>query len=93
MPDLPTYDGSMVLDDDAVFADWLNNMVGHGVSRGRRCPVDPDFNLALASRIGAVRSTNFGGNCDIEADVAMAGDALTDSTANANRRLILTESA
>jgi gamma-butyrobetaine dioxygenase len=87
MPDLATHDGSMVLDDDEVFADWLNDMVGHGVSRLRGCPVDAGFNLALASRIGAVRDTNFGGHWDVKADVTMAGDALTNSTANTNRRL------
>jgi len=87
MPELPTHDGSVVLEDDEVFADWLNDMIRHGVSRLRGCPVDADFNTVLAARIGAVRDTNFGAHWDVKADVAMAGDALTNSTANTNRRL------
>lgn len=87
MPELPTHDGSVVLDDDEVFADWLNDMFRYGVSRLRGCPDDADFNTLLASRIGAVRDTNFGAHWDVKADVAMAGDALTNSTANTNRRL------
>ncbi|MGB3734329.1 MAG: TauD/TfdA family dioxygenase [Ilumatobacter sp.] len=87
MPELPTHDGSKVLDDDAVFAGWLNDMLRHGVSRLRGCPTDADFNSALAGRIGAVRDTNFGAHWDVKADVAMAGDASTNSTANTNRRL------
>jgi gamma-butyrobetaine dioxygenase len=87
MPELANHDGSKVLYDEEVFADWLNDMLGSGVSRLRGCPADPEFNLALASRIGAVRDTNFGAHWDVTADIAMAGDASTNSTANTNRRL------
>ena len=87
LTELPTHDGAAVLDDDEVFAGWLNDMLRHGLSRLRGCPVDADFNAALASRIGAVRDTNFGAHWDVKADVTMAGDASTNSTANTNRRL------
>lgn len=91
MPELPTHDGSCVLDGgprgDRVFADWLDDLLRRGVSRLRGCPVDPDFNASLAARIGAVRDTNFGAHWDVRADVTMAGDASTNSTANTNRRL------
>lgn len=87
MTELPTHDGSVVLDDERVFADWLNDLVRFGVGRLRGCPISPDFNVALASRIGAVRDTNFGAHWDVKADVTLAGNALTNSTANTNRRL------
>ncbi len=91
LTELPTHDGATVLDDDEVFAGWLNDMLSHGVSRLRGCPTDTglgvDFNTALAARIGAVRDTNFGAHWDVKADVTMAGDASTNSTANTNRRL------
>lgn len=87
MSDLPTHDGSRVLGDGETFAAWLNDMLRFGVSRLRGCPVDADFNVSLAARIGAVRDTNFGAHWDVKADVSLAGDALTNSTANTNRRL------
>lgn len=87
LPELPTRDGSVVLDDDDVFAGWLNDMLRHGVGRLRGCPINPDFDVMLAARIGAVRDTNFGAHWDVKADVKMAGVASTNSTANTNRRL------
>lgn len=83
----PTYDGSVVLDDDEVFGAWLDDLVRHGISRLRGCPVDENFNAVLAEKIGAVRDTNFGPFWDVKADVEMAGAADTNSTANTNLRL------
>lgn len=82
----PTHDGAAVL-DDVVFGRWLDDLVRYGIARLRGCPTDPDFNLHLASRIGAVRDTNFGPIWDVKADVEMAGRADTNSTANTNLRL------
>ncbi len=83
----PTHDGSVVLDDDVVFGRWLEDLLRFGISRLRGCPTDTNFNLQLASRIGAVRDTNFGPIWDVKADVSMAGHADTNSTANTNLRL------
>jgi len=83
----PTHDGSTVLNDDAVFGAWLNDLVRFGLARLQGCPTDHDFNVALAERIGAVRDTNFGPIWDVRADVEMAGSADTNSTANTNLRL------
>ena len=87
MTELPTHDGSLVLDDDTAFGAWINDLVRHGVSRLRDCPLDEQFNVALAARIGAVRDTNFGAHWSVKADITMAGAADTNSTANTNRRL------
>jgi gamma-butyrobetaine dioxygenase len=83
----PSHDGSLVLDDDAVFGAWLGDLIRYGISRLRACPLDHDFNLLLADKIGAVRDTNFGPIWDVKADVTMAGSADTNSTANTNLRL------
>lgn len=87
LPQPPTHDGSVVLSDDAVFGAWLDDLVRYGLARLQGCPVDHDFNMVLAERIGAVRDTNFGPIWDVKADVEMAGSADTNSTANTNLRL------
>ena len=83
----PTFDGSVVLDDDMVFGLWLDSLIRYGIGRLRDCPLDEDFNLVLGARIGAIRDTNFGPIWDVKADVEMAGSADTNSTANTNLRL------
>lgn len=83
----PTHDGSRVLEDEIVFGNWMEDLLRYGISRLQGCPVDPDFNLSLAARIGAIRDTNFGHVWDVKADVTMAGSADTNSTANTNLRL------
>lgn len=85
--ELPTHDGTTVFADERVFAAWLNDLVAFGVSRLERCPTSEDFNVALAAQIGAVRDTNFNAHWSVKADISMAGDASTNSTANTNRRL------
>jgi len=87
MSEPPTYDGARVLDDDDVLGQWLEDLLRRGLARLRGCPIDPDFNLELAARIGAIRDTNFGPIWDVKADVTMAGIAETNSTANTNLRL------
>lgn len=83
----PTHDGSLVLTNDAVFGMWLDDLLRFGLARLRGCPLELDFNLALAERIGAVRDTNFGPIWDVRADVKTAGSDDTNSTANTNLRL------
>ena len=87
LPEPPTHDGSVVLEDDVVFGQWLDDLVRYGIGRLRGCPTDLDFNATLAAKIGAVRDTNFGLLWDVKADITMAGSADTNSTANTNLRL------
>ncbi len=83
----PTHDGSVVLENAQVFSGWLNDLLRYGLSRLRSCPTSEVFNKELADRIGAIRDTNFGTLWDVKADVALAGTADTNSTANTNLRL------
>ena len=83
----PTHDGSAVLEDDSVFGLWLDDLIRFGIARLRDCPLDHDFNLDLAKRIGAIRDTNFGPIWDVKADITLAGSDDTNSTANTNLRL------
>jgi len=83
----PTHDGPAVLDTAEAFGAWLNDLVGSGIARLRDLPDDPDVLIRLASKIGAVRDTNFGPIWDVKADVSLAGNADTNSTANTNLRL------
>lgn len=87
LPEPPTHDGSVVLDDDVVFGQWLDDLIRYGIARLSGCPTDLDFNATLAAKIGAIRDTNFGPLWDVKADVTMAGSADTNSTANTNLRL------
>lgn len=85
--ELPTHDADAAIGDGKVFGAWLDDLLRFGVSRLERCPIDQDFNVRLAARIGAVRETNFNGHWSVKADVTMAGAADTNSTANTNYRL------
>ena len=83
----PSYDGSEVMNDGALMRAWVNDLLRYGLARLRDCPVDEDFLLELARRIGAVRDTNFGPIWDVKADISLAGDDRTNSTANTTLRL------
>ena len=87
LPEPPTHDGGAVLTDDSVFGMWLDDLLRFGLARLRGCPLDADFNVELAARIGAIRDTNFGPIWDVRADVQLAGSDDTNSTANTNLRL------
>jgi gamma-butyrobetaine dioxygenase len=81
MADLPTFDGSAVLDDDSVFAAWLSSLCIVGVGRLRGAPVTDGFMADLAARIGPIRGSNFGGVFTVESIVH------PDSTANTGMAL------
>lgn len=83
----PTHHGPAVLSDTEARRAWLNDLVCLGLSRLVELPDDPDVCLQLASTIGPIRDTNFGPIWDVKADVLLAGQAATNSTANTNRRL------
>lgn len=83
----PTYDGSEVMNDRGLLRAWINDLLRYGLARLRSCPTDEDFLLEFAGEVGAVRETNFGRIWDVKADMALAGDDRTNSTANTNLRL------
>jgi gamma-butyrobetaine dioxygenase len=82
-----TYEGALVMNDSAIMRDWINDLLRYGIARLRNTPVDQDFLLAFAARVGPVRDTNFGPIWDVKADISMAGADDTNSTANTNLRL------
>ncbi len=76
MPELPTFDGAAVLDDRDVLEAWLASLCTVGVGRLRGTPASDEFMGELASRIGPIRGSNFGGVFTVESIVE------PDSTAN-----------
>lgn len=56
----PTIDGSNILNDDAVFEQWLQTLITHGLCRLIDTPTTPDFVGELVGRVGPIRDTNFG---------------------------------
>ncbi|MGA9276682.1 TauD/TfdA family dioxygenase [Ilumatobacter sp.] len=76
MPVLPTFDGSIVLDDERVLEEWLATLCTDGIGRLRGTPASDEFMAELAGRIGPIRGSNFGGVFTVESIVQ------PDSTAN-----------
>jgi len=72
----PTIDGSRILGNDSVLADWLTRLVGHGICRLTNTPTHPDFVGCLLGAIAPIRDTNFGRIWSVRATVD------PDSTAN-----------
>ena len=80
-------DGSQALDNDEVILTLLNNLLVYGACVLENSPTHEGYLLELAERIGPVRDSNFGMLWDVKADVELAGDAKTNSTANTGLRL------
>jgi len=76
-----------VLSDDAELARMLNQLLQYGVCLLTDAPSEPGFLERLAARIGPIRDSNFGLLWDVRADVDLAGDAKTNTTANTGFRL------
>lgn len=72
----PTFDGSAVLDDPAVLEAWLAELCTTGLARLRGAPATDSFVADLASLIGPIRGSNFGGVFTVQSVVD------PDSTAN-----------
>ena len=84
---VPRVNGSAALEDDDAILSLLNHLVTHGACVLENSPTREGYLLELAQRIGPVRDSNFGALWDVLADVALAGDAKTNSTANTGLRL------
>ncbi len=84
---VPRVDGGMALENDDIILTLLNNLLVYGACVLENSPVREAYLLELAERIGPVRDSNFGMLWDVKADVELAGDAKTNSTANTGLRL------
>jgi len=87
LPAPPRRDTSAVLVDDVILSSMLNDLLRHGVCVLEQAPCEVGFLNRLAARIGPVRDSNFGPLWDVKADVNLAGDAKTNTTANTGLRL------
>jgi gamma-butyrobetaine dioxygenase len=85
--EVPRVDGSQALDNDEAILTLLNNLLIYGACVLERAPTHEGYLLELAQRIGPVRDSNFGMLWDVKADIELAGDAKTNSTANTGLRL------
>ena len=85
--EVPRVDGSQALENDEVILRLLNNLLVYGACVLENSPTHEGYLLELAERIGPVRDSNFGMLWDVKADVELAGDAKTNSTANTGLRL------
>ena len=85
--EVPRVDGSQALENDEVILRLLNNLLVYGACVLENSPTHEGHLLELAERIGPVRDSNFGMLWDVKADVELAGDARTNSTANTGLRL------
>ncbi len=83
----PRCPAQSILEDDGALCDLLNHLLRYGVCLVERAPTKPGFLNELAARIGPVRDSNFGLLWDVKADVNLAGDAKTNTTANTGLRL------
>jgi gamma-butyrobetaine dioxygenase len=85
--EVPRVDGASALESDDVILELLNNLMVYGACVLERSPTYEGYLLELAKRIGPVRDSNFGMLWDVKADIELAGDAKTNSTANTGLRL------
>ncbi len=65
----PTIDGRSVLTDGTVLEEWVAALCSHGIARLRDTPLDPELCGQLATRIGAIRDSNFGPIWDVKAEL------------------------
>jgi gamma-butyrobetaine dioxygenase len=87
MGDIPRVDARLALESDDVVLSLLNHLLCSGACVLEQAPTHEGYLLELAARIGPVRDSNFGMLWDVKADVELAGDSKTNSTANTGLRL------
>ena len=84
---VPRVDGSAAVESDEAILALLNHLMVHGACVLENSPTHEGYLLELAERIGPVRDSNFGRIWDVRADINLAGDATTNTTANTGLRL------
>jgi gamma-butyrobetaine dioxygenase len=87
MSEVPRVDGAWALESDEAILALLNNLMVSGACVLENSPTHEGYLLDLAERIGPVRDSNFGRLWDVRADIDLAGDAKTNTTANTGLRL------
>ncbi len=85
--EVPRVEGSAALESDEAILALLNNLMVYGVCVLENSPTHEGYLLELAEHIGPVRDSNFGRIWDVRADINLAGDAATNTTANTGLRL------
>ena len=85
--EVPRVDGTSALESDEAILALLNNLTVYGACLLENSPTHEGYLLELADRIGPVRDSNFGRIWDVRADINLAGDAATNTTANTGLRL------
>ncbi len=60
LPEPPTFDGRVALDDAETFLSWLEALRTYGVARLRGLPQEDGLLEKIVTRIGPVRESNFG---------------------------------
>ena len=85
--EVPRVNGAAALESDEAILALLNNLMVYGVCVLENAPTYEGYLLELADRIGPVRDSNFGRIWDVRADINLAGDAATNTTANTGLRL------
>ncbi|MEL6167887.1 MAG: TauD/TfdA family dioxygenase [Pseudomonadota bacterium] len=92
MPELPTFDGPGVLDDDAALKGWLGALYRYGIARLVDVPLADGTVERVARRIGTIRASNFGFLFTVESkpdpdSTAYTGAALEGHTDLASREV------
>ena len=76
-----------ILHMDDALGDLLNSLIKDGVCIVENVPQEEGFLSVFATRIGPIRDSNFGALWDVRADISLAGDSKTNTTANTSFRL------
>ena len=87
LPQPPRRSTSGALESDRELCEVMNDLIRYGVCVLESAPSEEGFLNKLAARIGPVRDSNFGALWDVVADISLAGDAKTNTTANTGLRL------
>ena len=87
LPQPPRRSTSKALESDRDLCEVMNDLIRYGVCVLEKAPSEEGFLNKLAARIGPVRDSNFGALWDVVADISLAGDAKTNTTANTGLRL------
>lgn len=69
LPELPTFSGPLVLQDDEALREWLTTLVELGIARLEGLGTGEDVVADVGLRIGALRDTNFGTTWSVSADL------------------------
>ncbi len=81
------FDAKKILACQTSMKEWINTLLEKGIAKLQKAPEDVNFLEKVSETVGPIRSTNFGRIWDVKADVKLAGNADTNSTANTSLAL------